>query len=417
MVKNKLLMILMMLLMAAGLYAQADNEEIEEESGEKAWQILEWEEEEPLFVLKYEVVIEELNTKTLEFEEINRLMTEDNIPSIQVQPFLMPGRYRYKVITYNLIGMAEVESDWYEFSIYQAFKPVVTNITVDINKSSTIYLDELNDGNFTVNGRNLFTGQEGPTDTSFTTYALERIDGKKKLVPEVTEHSDNNRHMQIHYDMKDLDIGKYHFVATDASGLRSDEEERNEIKIKFRKWCDFDVSAGYGCPVVLFDDTIEEYFGSKVWPVTAVAKMSLIPFKHTYGYLGLGIQASYTRMYNNTNSYDLDGNFMTALGNFIYQLPVYLHAKDSVRRRHILNLELHGGAGVSFFNNFVYHFPHNIDSEPMNSIDLTFDGGASVQIYITQRLFLEPNCDFIMAMAPDMVMGFVQPSISVGWQF
>lgn len=226
MAKNKLLLVLLIILTTFNLYSQSEAEAEAEESpvektGEKVWQILEWEEEEPLFVLKYEVVIEELNGKTKVFSEINRLQTEDNTPSIQVQPFLQPGYYRYKVITYNLIGIPEVESDWYEFTIFQAFQPVVSNISVDINKSSTIYLDELNDGNFTVNGRNMFLGPEDDFDTSFTTYALERADGKKRIVPEITEHSDNNRHMQIHYEMKDLDVGKYNFVATDASGLRS----------------------------------------------------------------------------------------------------------------------------------------------------------------------------------------------------
>ena len=149
-----------------------DAEESAEKSAEEKWQYLEWEEENPEFVLNYEVVIEALEEKKGTYTEINRLQTETNTTYIQVKPLLPPGNYRYKVITYNLIGIAEVESDWFEFRIFKAFQPEISNISATVNHSSTLFLEEINNGIFNITGKNLFEEPQSKTDISFTTDAL-----------------------------------------------------------------------------------------------------------------------------------------------------------------------------------------------------------------------------------------------------
>ena len=69
-------------------------EEETELSAQELWQYLEWEEENPEYVLHYEVVIESFSEKTSAFEEINRIMTEDNSSKVQINPLLAPGVYR-----------------------------------------------------------------------------------------------------------------------------------------------------------------------------------------------------------------------------------------------------------------------------------------------------------------------------------
>lgn len=381
------------------------------------WQILEWQEDEPLFVLKYEVVVEKFNEKKSVFAEINRLQTEDNTTSIQVKPYLTPGTYRFKVITYNLLGIPEVESDWQNFNIYQAYQPAVNNVTVNINKSSTIYLDDINDGKISVAGRNLFTGPESDLDLSFTTYYVENQNGKKSFVPKITDFSDNNRKLDVLLDMKTLDVGKYNFMAKDASGLLNAKDNSSAFVVKFRKAVDFDISGGYCCPVVLFDDTIEKYMDGKVWPLSFVGRMSFIPVKRRYGFVGIGLSGSYTRLFKNFDSYSVDGNLITGHVDAVYQLPFYSKPNAEGKRRHYMNLELHGGAGVTFFNDFVFHFKHNIKSDSFNSLNLSVNAGALAQIYFTQRLFIEPCVDYIMTVSSKNIFGMVLPSISIGRQF
>lgn len=405
---------------AGGENGEVSEEEIKDENPDAAWQYLEWIEDFPEYVMKYEVVIEEKKNEKSDWTEINRLYTEDNTTRVQIQPLLTPGLYRYKVITYDLIGIPEIESDWYEFNIYRAYIPQVRSVEASVSHSSTIYLDEINDGLFTVTGRNLFDLQEGPTDTSFTHYEVynARRKNAEPIIPKILEFSDNNRRLRVQFNMEELDTGTYYFTATDASGLRSENDKDSSFTVKFRKAVDFDIAAGYACPVIIFGDKMKEYLNTTVLPLSANAKISLMPFKRRFGYLGLGIDATYSRLLTKTEGYDLDGNYICGNALFIYQLPVRIKSKtDNTKLRHIATLELHGGAGVSMFQNTVFHFSHNINSEPLNSLDFCALAGASAQVYFTNRLYVEVGADFVMPFIENLPMGYVKPVAAVGWQF
>ncbi len=396
------------------------DDEIEEGNAEDAWQYLEWEEDYPEYVQKYEIVIEEKKDEKTDWKEINHLFTEDNTTRVQINPLLGPGLYRYKVITYDLIGIPEIESDWFEFNIYRAYMPQVRSVEAAVSHSSTIYLDEVNDGIFTVTGRNLFELQEGLTDTSFTSYRIlnARRNTEAPITPVITEFSDNNRRLRVQFDMNELDTGIYYFSATDASGLTAENSKDNMFTVKFRKAVDFDVAAGYACPIILIGDRMKEYLNTMVLPLSANAKISLMPFKRRFGYLGLGVDATYSRLLTKTEGYDLDGNFIVGNALFIYQLPIRIKSKQNAEKlRHIASLELHGGGGVAMFQNTVFHFPHDINSEPLNSLDFCAIAGGSVQVYFTNRLYAEVGADFAMPFMGDVTMGYLKPVAAVGWQF
>ena len=428
----KAIFIFSMLLFSALIFAQeqkttedflaAPQESAEEEeselSAQEQWQYLEWEEENPEYVLRYEVVIEIFSEKTKSFEEIRRIMTEDNSSKVQVNPLLSPGVYRYKVVSYNLVDVPEVESNWFEFKIYKAYQPEIADIKSAANRTGTLFLEEINDGIFNISGKNLFSIPQSETEISFTQYAL--LNSRKKnadpVIPEILEN-EKNRHLKVYFDLKKLDVGKYNFIATDASGLKSSSDRRSEIEIKFKKRVDFDLSAGYVFPVVLYDNTFEKYLDSNIMPFSAAARASFVPFKHRFGYFGLGIYGTYSRVYADYNNYQIDGNLINADALFLYQLPVRVKVKNSEKRRHILTFELHGGAGVSFFNDFKFHFAHDIVSDPLNSINLNALAGGAVQFYITNRLYTELSADYLMAFLKDMDFGMILPSVSIGWQF
>lgn len=391
----------------------------EEEIAQSSWQYLEWDEANPSYVLKYEVVIEEYSEKEKSYIEINRLYTEDNTTKVQVQPLLHPGNYRYKVITYNLIGMADVESDYFEFQIFRAFQPEISDLSSAISHTSTLFLEEFNDGIFNVSGRNLFMPKEDSSDISFTTYALvntKKSDGQY-ISPKILEGDERNRRLKIQFDMKTLDAGTYNFVATDASGLKSEASKKNEIVVKFKKRVDFDLSAQYSIPVVLFDDTVKTYMKSDVWPFSMSARASMLPFKHRWGYLGMGLTASYTRMFANFDTYKIDGNLITAHANFVYQFPLRFRIKQTDKTRHVATLQLHAGGGMAMFNNFKFHFDHGMASDPLNSLNVSVMAGALSQIYITNRLYTEVSADYIMPFVSDMMFGMFVPSVGIGWQF
>lgn len=384
--------------------------EEEEESGnaEDSWQLLEWEDETQRLTLKYEVIIEQRDRRG-NFSEILRLTTKDNTPQIKIEPALQPGNYRYSVISYNLFGVAKAQSEWEDFAIYKAYKPRVNGVSVGVNLSSNIYLDYDNDGIITFDGRNLFMPSEGIDDLSFTDYILKTDKGREVEPKAILEHADNDHKIKFQFSMDDLDVGKYQLIATDASGLTNDPDNGNILTVRFKKWMDLNLSAGYVCPIVLFDDTIEKYFGKKVFPLSATARLTFFPFKRKWGNLGFGVSAAYSWMNAKMDGYNLKSNL-----GFGHVYLAYSHPFFNKR----LSLEAHVGAGITAMLGYQFEFDHNIKSDPQTSLNPSFMAGAAAQFFVYKRLYVEANVDFVVFFIPgDMTFGAVLPSAGVGWQF
>ncbi len=363
-------------------------------------------------VLKYEIIIDRFDEGAEHYlpyyyHETNEEETQACL--VYIDPILPVGQYRSEIKVYNILGILEESmTSFDEFTVRQAYKPEIKSVSYPLYMRNTIYLDDLdNDGVIEVNGRNLFLPDETDKAIVHTTYYLK---GPRTVYPlTLLSHDElRNRKVVFLFDMKKLDVGKYHFFAQDASGLHSEDDSDSEFFVKFKKWLDVDIEAGYTCPVVLHDDTLPEYLASNVYPLSLQGKFAFMPFKHVWGYMGIGIRGNYSRISHHAGSYTIDGNIGMLHALFVYQMPLF-------RRRVIV--ELHGGAGITYFNNIVFHFPHDINSDPLNTISLSLDAGLSVQVYINKRLYTAVGADYAFTLNKDMNLGVIMPSASIGWQF
>lgn len=424
-----LLFIAVLLLTVSSVFSKEDAAQEEKKDVSDEWQILEWDNSANDYVLKYQINIEEFNYKKNVYKSVRVLETESNTCRIKIDPMLPPGFYRYNVAAYNLIGNLEEPSEWIDFTIYVAHQPEISDVSVNVNKSSTIYYEEVNDGLVTIEGKNLFDKQafvENSKDIEsikFTEYFLENQKDSENSIPlEFTDHdSKKNSSALFLIDYENIDVGTYYFVARDASGLESERSSDNMLTIRYKKPVDFDISGGYQVPVVLLDDNVcEKYLNSKAFPLSIYGKAVLIPpsifmwGKHKNYYLGFGIDVSYTFMTAKYDSYTVNGNLLGAyFSPFVYQIPF----KSKVTGRIWSCFEMSAGLGVETFLNYKFHFGHGIESEPLNSLNLGVKASLAYQIYIGNRLFIEPNVSVSYALLSDMKFLLSRPGVSVGWKF
>lgn len=359
-------------------------------------------------VSKYKIIIRHKVPETQKWEICYEHETDESETEkclIYFDPPLEEGRYRSEIHVFNIFDMPEEDLTSYdEFDVYKAYKPRIKNVSYPLYMRSVIYLDDLdNNGIIDIEGANLF-------DTGRTQYYLQN--SARKIRPEkILSHDEKNRSLRLGFSMKDLEVGVYNFVAKDISGLHSEFDSSSQFIIKFKKLVDFDVEFGYTVPIVLHDDTISDYLSQTVFPLSAQARMTFIPFKRRWGYLGLGLRAQYSRFEGEFENYTVDGNFGFGHALIVYQVPT--------PRRHWY-FELHAGGGVTYFNNMVFHFSHDIDSEPLNTLSLSFDAGANIMLYPFRKLkrfYFEGGADYILTLNEDMTMGTIQPSLGIGWQF
>lgn len=379
---------------AGSYYIRQSEDGSQDDKNSEIVQRFSWEQNDD--VLKYEFTIEEMNEDG-EYVEKDFIETENN----WVEQTLKAGEYRYKIAVYNFLGVKEQETSWQAVHIIKAYLPSVKSVS-----PSLIYLEEPQDGIFEIDGTELREGME---------VYLGDSKGKPLIRGTVLSRDDKNRKVKVLFEPKQLDSKKYTLYVKNIGGLTG---LLYPVTIKYKKAVDFDVSGGIELPVVLFDETLPKFMNSRVYPLSVFGKMTLVPFKHNYGFWGIGLQGSYTRMHYSNGIYDIYGNMLTGFANLAFQIPVYKKQNDLGARQRFLTFEFHAGPGIVDFWNYTFIFVPNIETEPFTGTYIGFDAGFSTQVYFTTRLYAEVNLDYEMAFMPKgSMLGMLVPSICVGWQF
>ncbi|MBQ0162896.1 MAG: hypothetical protein KBS84_07040 [Treponema sp.] len=381
-----ILISLALIIIGANCFAQTYYVTEDEKGNQTLFQTFSWEQDDNVF--KYEFIMEHLVKG--KYVEIEHKELKEN--SIDLS--LVNGTYRYKLLAYNYLGFLEVETDWIPVEIVKAYQPKIFDVA-----PGTIFLEEEQDGIYNVTGSEL---------SSTTEYSLSKNmknqDGRLKA--EILEYDDKHKNKaKIKFDPEKLDVGKWTLVAKNIGGLR---DFNQDVVVKWRKAVDLDVSLGYAPIFFISTPEIKKYFEKEdMWFVPEV-RVNFFPVKKRFGYFGVGLSGCFSGMDYKPDQYQLNTFFFTGNLDFVYQR--YFIPKK-------LCLDLHAGVGVVGFTGMQFSFPHNIHSEALTSINLSVNAGLALDYYFMKRLYGELGCDFTYAFMKDMQLMFIQPQLSVGWQF
>lgn len=307
-----------------------------------------------------------------------------------VELSLAAGNYRYKIEIYNFLGNIEFESQWFPAEIIKAYQPEIRDAS-----PTMLYMEEQQNGIFSVTGVDL-----RPDAQYFLRSGLRKLDAK------VIEQDDRFRHVRLQFDVDSLDSGIYTLVAKNVGGL---ESQFKSITVKFKKPTDFDISVGFSPFWFLYDSTMADYFGSPFNLLGANLRMTFFPVKFKFGYFGAGLSASGTYLNYAKTTYSVSTHFADAYLNLVYQ--------KTFGKRNQFHFDAHVGAGLVSFLGTQFKFPHDVKSDPLWSLSICAAGGVSLQYYILNRLYVEAGVDYVHGFMSDMVLGYVKPIVSVGWQF
>lgn len=373
----------------------------ETDEGMQFVQRFEWQQMD--YILKFEFHLEKMNTveksKSNEavgdsWEEIECIETLENTLSIPLEA----GTYRYKIIVFNLLGQAEIDSGWIPLEIIKVYEPEISNVS-----PSTVYMEEPQTGIFTLSGSGL------RENCSITFKSEEGI----SLLPKILEGDDKNRELKFYIDPTLLLTGQYTIGIENEGGFST---SYSPVTVKYKKTFDFDLAAGYSCVFNIFDSRFKEYFGTRILPLSATAKATIIPLKRDFGYFGFGLSGKYALLQNgdySTTGWKMSGNLISGYLSFVYQVPFRRDTDNKL----MAILELHAGGGIDMLYRVKYQYPSGVVTDPFNVMYLSLMGGGSAQYYFTNRLYIEFNCDFTFTPSVDLVMGNLTPSLLIGWQF
>ena len=356
----------------------------EGEAGAVLYQRLSWEAIDDIFGFEFEL---EQRDASGAWREIDKKIVRDHFIDVS----LSPGNYRYKVTVINLLEQKEASSAYRNFDILIAYQPEVESVSPRL-----IYLDEFFDGKFTVTGGNFFDD---------TVFVFEKAGGGTiTLKPE--EISKDGKKARFELNTNRFQPGTYVFVARDKSGLVDKSED---VIFRFQKPIDTYISLGYAFTGFTGESVFKTYYGRSVAPLGGVFRLSVLPFKRTYGHFGFNVNYSAAMMRKQQDDYTLDGALMLTHVNAAYVYPII---------KHRLNLDIHAGAGAVFLMQSKFSFDgSSVESPAYWYWGFDMDAGTAVQVFVYKKMYLELNVDHFFVFRDGLPKYMFQPQFYVGWMF
>lgn len=332
--------------------------------------------------------LETMSQELPEFIGEGRYKTTSNkfTVSLRARESGEPQPYRYTVTSYNLLGHKSFTTNYIEFEVKKAYIPGVESISQDL-----IYLDTLYDPAIRVTGHNL---------RKETDYYL--VNDKEVIRPVEVIPDDNQRRAEVVFDPRSLDVGEWLFRAENPGAFTSDIP----LTIKFMKWYDVSLSAGYSPLFVLYDENVRSYFGTNFMPLGADIRATFIFLKRRAGYLGVSLNGKWNNFTGEFDAHKINTHFIQSHAAVVYRYPI-------IRNR--LTLEARIGGGLSYVTGLKFQFSHDLESEPFSSIFPAATAGVSIAGYAWRGLYFEAGADFITSFTPGMFIMSITPTISVGW--
>jgi len=278
-------------------------------------QRLVWDKEE--YALNYEVIIEIFSGR---YSKYYSEITEKTFIEIS----LRPGRYRYSVIPYDLLGRRcdSSESEWEEFTVNAAFQPEIIKIVPEF-----FYMDQNQNRVLLISGNNIF-------DDSIIYLRNEAND----LVP-INKIVTNNSGVRLTFDDDTLIPGTYELYIKNPGGL---DAVFGGFFVGYQKKLETYIKIGYQ-PVIPLSGELEELFGSKLYPLGVTFRLESLASERSSFKAGLELALSY---------YNLD---LTINDDSVSLFDSSINISMQSRFNHLRNaITFSFGFGLTVYNGFYY---------------------------------------------------------------
>ena len=346
--------------------------------------------EESMYALRYLVIVQRLEDDGY-YREAERASVYENFIDVS----LYAGSYRFRVEVFDLVDEFAFSTDWQYFEILRALQPELSGFSPD-----RFLLDADEVWELTLHGENLLPG---------SVFYLVR--GDIRIMPR--RHTSDGTSALLVFEMGSLIPGEYYVYVRNPGGL---DTRLGTFAIAFQRPFDLNISLGFA-PLVplygfLFNDftlnnfTVDAPFPDSFYALGAVTRISFIPFKRVWGYLGLELSSSLTILEHERAYFTANTFFLNAHLGLLYQRYFF-------ERNFAFNLTL--GAGVTSLMNFHYTYPVGPQTESKTAHYISAIAGLSVKAFFFSPFFISAGVDFIHVFSPEQPMpGVIRPFVAAG---
>ena len=381
---GKIILIVVFLLLCQALCAQEEEGYYVEYNDDKPKfiQRLVWEMEE--YVLYYEVLIYVFDNG---YKEYSRNTTEDDLLLVS----LPPGRYRYSVTPYDLLGIRCVSSEWKEFEVLPAFQPVLDSFTPEV-----FYLDRNSERVIQISGDNFLEDSEiylqSDTDLIYPDRVV--IDGGKSA--------------SLFFDDMKLIQGSFDIYILNPGGLSA---QSGKFIVDYRKPLDFFLKLSWN-PLIPVSGYMSEVMGQDACLAGASLSFEAVSSKrgNFNGGLGLAVSFAYFNpdMSLQTGNEDYQTGFLDAGIGFLltsFDLNIVLQRRFNRDRMAFTFRFGFGVAALSYLENY-----------EQDDIIIQVNLGVDYLVRLYRNLYLEAGLDLSSHVSP-VSSGIIKPRLGLVLQF
>jgi len=310
---------------------------------------------------------------------------------------LRPGKYRYCVTPYDLLGNRCESSDWEEFTVDQAFQPEIIKIVPE-----SFYMDQTKDRVLLISGNNIFDDSE-----------IYLRNGETVLLP-ISKTVTNNSSVKLTFNDDALIPGTYDIYIKNPGGL---EVIKDGFIIGYAKRFETFIKLGYN-PVIPLFGGFNDIFGSYFYFPGVTLRIESLSSARASFKAGLEFAVSLYYLNNDycikpLDSISDDGTFTEAK---LTLLDFTLNVSFQKRYNHLKNaITFSFGFGITSSSIEDYSYYTDSYEYDYNGINVHVNLGLSGLFLCYKDLYVETGVEVTYYIIGSSFM--IKPKISLVYRF
>ena len=353
-------------------------------------QRLAWKKEE--YALQYELLIDRNENG------VYRRHLRETTRELFIELSLAPGKYRYGVIAFDLLGRRGNEPDWRLFEVFPAIRPELNSFS-----PASHTLNEKEQLEITLSGRNIVEGAE---------ISLRRLDiDVEPLIPVKVIITGGGSEVSLAFDSGQLAPGIYEIYVKNPGGLDSSirrltvmttraavRERRNQEEAKI----DLYLGAAWRPSLPVYGE-MDRVFGRNFYLNGAMMRFGAFSTRPSFINLGMEFSASWQSLDNTFEGDD------TSLQSVLIEYNILAQKWFNQRT---MAVSLRAGIGTSLPISITEKDPYVLEAHVIHA-----NAGISFIYAFMHRFYIEAGADFSFFFAVDNPSGVLRPSIGAGILF
>ena len=313
--------------------------------------------------------------------EIQKVRCEQ--PTAEVR--LKPGRYKYRIEVFNLLGQPDIQSEWISCEIKQAVAPVIKGISPKI-----IYIED-------ETAKIVLTGKDITADCKITiTNSL-----KKEITPVITKRTDTSVTFSLE-NPKDMIGWPWRITITHPSGL-SDRSE--PFLVKYRRSFDFYAGLGWSPFLPVSDKWYLRHWPKKGFPISFTGTLGVIFLKRPFGFFGLEFRSVFRDSSIKTDAIQIKNYYSLNALHFVYEY--WFAGNWAVFTR--------TGGGLSF-GSFKIMTEEEADAS-YKTYDFYYSAGVGLRWRFHAFAYADAGVHWQQILHKKLALGGFVPEISIGFRY